>query len=238
MSGTHSGGIHIMHKLPGTGTEHVGLRTFIYTFAPAVLALSAVVVGRFGFGIRIDQLTAEPMSIAQQPPYYGFLSMLGTMSWAAAVGMFLMGACLIYDDLSRREAAFLTASAALTGYLCVDDSFSLHETLLPVLGIPELVTYLAIGIVVVAYGLTFRSLIREGAWLFLLLAICFLGASVVVDAGWELLGRDEGGMTAMFFEDSLKFVGICAWVAFSALSTRGLVRTRLARQRSRAHAAR
>lgn len=217
-----------MHRLPGTGTEHVGLRTFVYTFGPAALALGAVLVGRIVFGIRIDQLTAEPMSIAQQPPYYGFLSTLGTLGWAAAVGMFLMGACLLSDDLSRRESAFLTLSAALTAYLCLDDAFALHETLLPALNIPELVTYAAIALAVLAYGFAFRDVIRSSAWLFLLLAIGLLSASVAVDVGWELLDPEEGVLAAMFLEDSFKFSGICAWVAYSALSTRGLLRTRLA----------
>lgn len=222
----------MMYRLPGTGTEHVGVRTFAYTFAPAALALGAVLVARATFGIRIDHLTAEPMSIADQPPYYGFLSTIGILAWAAAVGMFLMGACLLYDQLSRRQSLFLGASAALTAYLCVDDAFSVHETLLPAMGIPEVVTYAAIGLAVVAYAFGFRDLIRSSAWLFLLLAVGLLSASVVVDAGWDLLGRDEGGLAAMFVEDAFKFCGICAWVSYSALSTRGLVRTRLTRRRA------
>lgn len=219
--------MHRMHTLPGTGTEQVGARTFVYTFVPAALAIGAVLVGRLVFGIRIDQLTAEPMSIANQPPYYGFLSTLGILAWAAAIGMFLMGACLLYDGLTRRESAFLTTSAALTAYLCVDDAFSLHETLLPAFGIPEFVTYAAIGAAVLVYGFAFRDVIRSSAWLFLVLAVALLAGSVAVDVGWELLDRREGGMAAMFFEDAFKFTGICAWVSYSALSTRGLVRTRM-----------
>lgn len=218
-----------MRRLPGTGSERVGIRTFAYTFVPALIVVGGVAVARATVGTPIEHLTTEPTMLGQVPGYYGLVSTLGVMCWAAAVGMFLMGACLLYDRLGRRDAAFLTASALLTGYLAIDDAFTLHEQLLPSIGIPEEAVYAGILVAVLAYAAVFRHEIARSAWLFLVLAVGFLGTSVVIDKGYELLGSPGGGGLAIWAEDGAKFIGICAWVAYAALSTRGLVRSGIVR---------
>lgn len=216
-----------MSRLPGTAREHVGWRTFAYTFIPPTVVFVLVAAAKTVADLPVGELTVEATSVAGLPPYVGSVSALGCFGWAAATGMFFLGACLLYDDLGRRESAFLAASAALTGYLLADDAFTLHEAVLPALGIPEWATYLVIAIAVTAYAYAFRAELRRSAWLFLGIAVVFLGTSVAIDVGWNLVLPDRGYHVEQFLEDATKFFGICAWVAFAALSTRGLVRARL-----------
>lgn len=215
-----------MHRLPGTGTATVGVRTFAYTFVPPALVMAGVVIAKALFDVPVERLTTEATTITQVPPYVGAVSAIGCFGWAAAVGMFLMGACLLYDWLERREAAFLACSALLTAYLCVDDAFTLHEAVLPAVGIPERATYAAIGLATLAYGWFFRREIRRSAWIFLVIAVGFLGLSVVIDEVGQagILERLAG--VAMVGEDGAKLMGISAWVCYAALSTRGLVTSR------------
>lgn len=215
-----------MHRLPGTGSATVGIRTLAYTFVPPVVVIFGVAVAKAAFDVRVEHLTTEATTIAGVPPYFGAVSAIGSFGWAAAVGMFLMGACLLYDWGERREAAFLTCSALLSAYLCADDSFTLHEAVLPGLGIPENATYAVIGLATLAYGFAFRREIRRSAWLFLVLAVGLLGLSVALDALTEIVDVSDHVGVEMLAEDGFKLLGISAWVSYAALSTRGLVTSR------------
>lgn len=215
-----------MHRLPGTGSATVGVRTFAYTFVPPLLVMAGVVLAKAILDLPVEHLTTEATTIARVPPYFGLVSALGCFGWAAAVGMFLMGACLLYDWLERREAAFLACSALLTAYLCIDDAFTLHEAVLPAAGIPERATYAAIGLATIAYGSFFRREIRRSAWIFLVIAVGFLGFSVVIDELSQILDLSAHVGIEMVIEDGSKLMGISAWVCYAALSTRGLVTKR------------
>lgn len=214
-------------RLPGTGAVGVGVRTFAYTFVPPVLVMAGVVVAKVRYDVPVERLTSEATTITQVPPYVGAVSALGGFGWAAAVGMFLLGACLLYDRLERREAAFLACSALLTAYLCIDDAFTLHEAVLPAAGIPERATYAAIGLATLAYGWFFRPEIRRSAWIFLAIAVAWLGLSVLLDEVGQAVTLSRGAGIAMLAEDGAKLLGISAWVCYAALSIRGLVHPRL-----------
>lgn len=220
-----SGGTR-MRRIPGMGSESVGMRTFAYTFAPAAFALTGVLLARSVGGIPIEDLTTEPTTIAGLPPYAGVVSTLGCFGWSAAVGMFLLGACLLVEQRHRHEAAFLVCSAIFSAYIGLDDAFTFHEAVLPAIGIPESLTYAAIGIAVVVYAASFRHHIRRSAWLFLLVAVALLGSSVLLDKASELLMISRAQGLQMFVEDGVKLFGICSWVAYAALTTRGLLRCR------------
>lgn len=215
-----------MPRLPGTGSATVGIRTFAHTFVPPICVMAGVVVAKALFDVPVEHLTTETTTIAGVPPYFGAVSVLGCFGWAAAVGMFLMGACLLYDWLERKEAAFLACSALFTAYLLIDDTFTLHEAVLPAVGIPERATYAAIGLATLVYAVAFRREIRRSAWIFLVIAVGFLGFSVLVDEVGQILDLSEHVGIEMVIEDGSKLMGISAWVCYAALSTRGLVTNR------------
>lgn len=215
-------------SLPGTAREHVGIRTFGYVFVPPTLVVLAVGVVSVATGHSVATFTMEPTTALGGAPYVGAVSSLGCYGWAAAIGIFLLGACLLYDGMRRRDAAFLACSALITGYLLADDAFTLHEAVLPAVGIPEFVTYLAILAVIGAYAAAFHAEIRRSAWLFLGLAVLLLGGSVAVDAAWEILEPARGANIEQLAEDAAKLLGISSWVGYAALSVRGLVRARFA----------
>ncbi|MDO5699791.1 MAG: hypothetical protein Q4G51_17645 [Dermatophilus congolensis] len=221
-----------MHRLPGTADEHVGIRTFAYTFIPPVLVMLGVALTYVFADIPVEVLTSEPTTQADVPPYTGSVSTLGVMGWSAAIGIFLLGAALLYEKLERREAAFLAYGAIFTAYLAVDDAFALHESVFPSIGIPEEAVYAGILLLTIIYAWLFRPQIKAAAWLFLALAVMALAGSVAVDVIWQLLDPSSGYALQMLVEDGLKLVGIAAWVAYAAMSTRGLVRHHFARDSS------
>ena len=217
-----------MSGLKGTAGEKVGIRTFAYTFVPPAIVMLGVGLSLVVLGIPVENLTSEPTTIADVPAYTGAVSTIGVMGWAAAVGMYLMGAALLYEKIERKEAAFLAYGATFTAYLAIDDAFAFHESVLPSIGISENATYAVLLGLVIVYALLFRPQIRNSAWLFLVLAVTLIAASVAVDLIWEMLDPSSGFAIQLFLEDGLKLFGICAWVAYSAMSTRGLLRRHLA----------
>ncbi len=214
-------------NLPGTGGVRVSARTLAYIFVPPLLVMAVVAVIRLTRDIEIYDLVADPTSITHSPSYLGLLSVLGGLCWAAGIGIFLTGACLMWERSRRPEAAFLLYSAAVTAYLCLDDVFMLHEYVLPEIGIPEFLAYAIILALVAGYLVLFRRQILASSWLFLVLAIGLLASSVAVDVIWEILDPPRGSTLEIFVEDGLKFTGICAWVAYAALTTRACIRRAL-----------
>jgi hypothetical protein len=169
----------------------------------AVLVL--VYVPIWATGIETDQVTRDPVGIAELPAYSGALSLAGTMLWAVMVG-----ACVVTALVLRRMArgrddvAFFASSALLLSLLAIDDAYQLHENVLPYdAGIPQPVTYFDYAVVAVGWAWVFRDRLLRSDVVLLACAAALLAASVVVD---ELL--------ASWLEDYFKFCGLCLLVVF------------------------
>lgn len=142
--------------------------------------------------------------------YYGVMSSLGAISWALAAGTALFTALCLW---SRGEAASrwspLAFGGALSLALCLDDMLLLHESILPGWGLPQEVVLGAYGLAGMAYAFVQRRRLLSSEGAFLLLAFLLFGGSLAIDI---LLHSTES--MAVAAEDSLKFVGIHAWLAF------------------------
>lgn len=158
----------------------------------------------------LDPLTAAELSESCCRSYYGFISLLGVMLWVAAAAICLFAAVLLLAARRTGEVLIFALSAGLlTGWLALDDAFLLHERVLPGLGIPQnaiLAAYvlLAIGYLIANY----RVLLASDFWL-LLAGGGALAFSMLVDVVFHSLDPNM-----VLLEDSMKFVGICAWAAF------------------------
>ena len=62
-----------MHRLPGTGSATVGVRTFAYTFVPPLLVMAGVVLAKAILDVPVEHLTTEATTIARVPPYFGLV---------------------------------------------------------------------------------------------------------------------------------------------------------------------
>jgi hypothetical protein len=199
--------ISVMKKIP--------IRQLLFTFIASISALVLVAGMSIILGVDIPLMTRDVAAIGNIHPLYGFLSSLGILLWCAVVSICFFMARVLRHSNQREIVNFLYYSALLTLYLMLDDLFQFHDSLVSqYLGLKEKVVYLILGVAVSAYLLTFRALILKTNYYFLLLALVFLGFSVVIDAIlppelWRLLGHWE-----YFIEDGAKWLGIVAWCSY------------------------
>ena len=115
---------------------------------------------------------------------------------------------------------FLLSSACLTLYLWADDFFMLHETL-PWFFVSdveghklfEAAILASLAVATVAFLFAFRRTLLSFRPSYLLLALFFLGASLVWDQVSTIANIDIGDW-GYLAEDGSKWLGIIAWFVF------------------------
>src|SRR5262245_37951564 len=188
-----------------------------------ILAISAVFVGsvlilHLWKGIRIDQLTRDPAAIMGARPYIGFLSNVGIFFWSATTTVYRLGSLLMAKKPNSLELkGFLLASGLFTLFLGFDDTFQLHEDLLPNhLGIWEPLTYVGYAGLGLFYMVRFYSVILDTDYLLLGLALFLLGFSASLDVVWDQHIIAIPSRIEFLVEDGAKFTGIVSWLVYSA----------------------
>lgn len=180
------------------------------------LALAAAFIGLVLYihataEVPLGTLTRDPLS--GKPAYLGLLSQAGILVWAAGAAVCLLAGTVLRGTPDGR---FMLGAGILSIVLCVDDAFLLHDEVLPLVGIPEGVIYAAyLGMIVLFFAAFRRAIFRSGYGV-LLLALAFLGLSVICDA-WGLPWLDP-----YLLEDGAKFAGIALWTGY-LFSTASLV---------------
>ena len=181
-------------------------------YLPVVLLFGITIIVRLQTGIAIAEFTRDPRGFTGIPVYTGSISNLGVMIWTggAAICLFTYG---VIRNRGKGDLTppFLLYAGLFTLLLTLDDLFMLHEVVFPEeLGIPENLTYATYALLAIGLLVLFRSVILKSNFLLLLLALVFLGTSVVVDffqgmvsiPGWYL------------WEDGSKLFGIVSWTAY------------------------
>lgn len=198
--------------------------SLLFGWAIALLLLCAVYLLARATGDPLGHLTRDPAAITQSRPYIGLLSMVGVMLWAAAVAVSLLGVAAIGQRAvrgQRQAILFLTASAAFSLILGIDDTLMLHEQIFPNrFNWPETTTYLAYILAMATYIIQFRQQISSGLRLALGATCLCWGISIGIDS----VLPDGDWIT--FIEDGFKFVGIVNWLVYCSHSSLGLIRQR------------
>ena len=163
-----------------------------------------------GGGITAMDLMSDPVELTGTPWYLGGVAALNLFLWAAAAALLLVAAVGLWTR-ERGLAAAMGAIGLLTVLVALDDRFLVHELVLPHFGVPEIVSYVAYGVLaaglVAAFG---RVLLAQPeAWL-LVLALFGMGASV----GLDLTGIDS--TVRRVAEETAKMVGAVALTVFPA----------------------
>ena len=174
----------------------------------------AVAVGAVFFGIPVPTMTRDIAGVANVHPLTGFLSSLSVLMWCSGATVWLFS-CMVLG--ARGEAyRFHLQSSALMAYLGLDDLFEFHEVIAPgMLHVPEGVVMALIASAAALYVWLWRGqLLRRDALLFGL-ALFSLAASMGADTVLEHLLQQRLGHWEYFVEDSLKWAGVCFWVAFA-----------------------
>lgn len=131
--------------------------------------------------------------------------------------------------LGRRgsDAVSLTIAGLFTGWLALDDMLMLHDDALPVLGIPEKVTYAVYGATLSLYLFVSSSWILANRPMLMAAALGFFGASVAIDL---FIHSPRPGR--VFLEDGAKFLGILAWTGYHLTAALASCTAALAPRRS------
>lgn len=183
------------------------------------VALGLALVALDVAGAPVLDLVRDPAVISDSAWWTGSISLVGLLLWAAAAGMLLITGLVLLEGPERERARFFLSSAALVGWLAVDDALLLHEDALPHdLGVPQAVVFLVYGLAAGAWALRFRRYLVRDAWL-LAVVVGGFGASVLLDNANSLPGV-EVGYRAAVAEDWAKYVALGALLAWALVAAR------------------
>lgn len=181
---------------------------------PLVMSLGALLLALLAShhtGLNLAEISDDAALSAKRGWLIGALSTLGNVLLAIAVGMSLLAVSLrkhLGAGRRRTSASFWLGCCSLL--LLLDDAFLLHEGLfLQVFGIPEVLTQMLIGAVVIGVLMLFRQAIA-GSLFFALPAVICWAISVLSDSF-----LDGQQLAALVIEDGFKLLGICLWLQFS-----------------------
>jgi hypothetical protein len=201
------------------GTE--GLRTLVLVLYP-LLAIVVVPLALAGAstGLRGD-LFRDPAH--ELGVLWGIFSYFGILMWAAATACCAVAwVFLTRTSRSHPLRPWFLASALLSGALTIDDTFLIHELVLPeYVGIPEVLVLLGYTAAIGWYLIRFRRelLTRADSAVFLA-SVLLLGSSVAVDVAIPMVGSFAYANT---IEDLPKLLGITAWLYFFFRATLGVI---------------
>jgi hypothetical protein len=158
----------------------------------------------------LDPLTAAQLSGECCSTYFGFASNLGILIWSATAAICLFSAGLFaLLKADRALTWFALSSGILTGWLALDDTFLVHETVMPSLGVPQnavIAAYAALALLYIASS--WRVILASDFWILLIGGLALV-VSILVDTVFHSLAP-----SLVYIEDSAKFFGIFCWASF------------------------
>jgi hypothetical protein len=177
----------------------------------------AVIVGAFNMvGIGMSRLSRDPLEVANVPIYYGLLSNLGMLVWAAGAFISFFSS---FQVRGVKVRSLLRWAGILTLILLLDDFFLLHDEVFPkLLGLPEEWVYGVYLLTFPVFFLYHLDIIRsQTEFRILALAIFLMSVSVLIDM--DLL---PGGTDV---EDGFKIFGTIAYTYYWILTSHTLIAT-------------
>lgn len=160
-------------------------------------------------------LFLDPATTSSARPSSGLVSELGIMAWVvAATAAACAGYVNLRSGIDRGWARLGLSAAPFTAWLCLDDQFLVHSSLVPRLtSVPAnacLVAYLALAVAWLLYN---RDAIVRADAPVMVAAAGAMGFSEVIDLA--LAERFSTNRTVV--EEGPKFLAILAWALFFVL---------------------
>jgi hypothetical protein len=189
-------------------------RFFIWVYLPAFALLIAITLGSIRSGTPIYTLMRDPLAVVHAHPLTGLVSNLGVILWCACAAVCLFAGAVVSRTGPREVFWFLLCSGLLTLLVLLDDLFQFHESLaVHYLGVDQRSVLAGYMVLTIAYLATFHRRIREFAWIHLLVALGLFATSTLIDeTGWWIWSLEP--WEGHFVEDSIKFLGIAAWMGY------------------------
>lgn len=173
--------------------------------------------------VPVERLFRDLIAVAEELPgcchvYDGMISNIGILLWwSTATLSGLAALVLALQSRAPRDVTGFAVAAVFSAWLASDDLFMLHESVLPLVGLPQFGTFLIYGGLAAAYLLLAWRTVVARAPLFVVLALAMLGGSAAVDV---MSDHDFGAVTTWLLsdvrlqtllDDGLKFLGIGFW---------------------------
>jgi hypothetical protein len=190
------------------------LRQHLITILCVWLFLGLIVAAFALAGIKMTKICRDPSQLADFPFYYGLLSNLGILVWAA--GSFIpFFSCFLVNEAKAKS--LLRWAGILTLVLLLDDFLLIHDAFFPeVLHLPDKLFYV---FYLLAFPLFFYRhfgfILKQTEFRILALGLFLMGVSVLIDA--NLL---PGGIDV---EDSFKLYGMVAYSYYWIVTSHRLI---------------
>jgi hypothetical protein len=184
------------------------LRLIVILEIAAFLLL--IIVGLIGYYYQIpfEDLTANPLSQINIPFYQGILQRVGLILWGFVVILPLFTYYILESSKIPGETKrFLLFSGIFFGYFLIDELLLIHNFIFPkVLNIHQLLVLILYAVTTFFFLLRFRNILNDKySWVFLI-AILFLGLSMIIDIlSYLKVIQFE---IRYFLDDGAKFLGI------------------------------
>ncbi len=184
------------------------------TFLPPVLLLA---VAWYQPYIPLGELMRDSLLVAEVSEdcchiYYGAISNLGVLLWAAAAAILFFAAlvvALVAGRAQQHQIVRFTLAGVLTTLLCIDDFYLVHDIVLPKLGFSETLAYVVYAGFAAVYVWYARSDILGARWIMFLFSVACLALSVQIDVFYSLDNDFR-----LLIEDGAKLLGIAGWLSF------------------------
>ncbi|MGX9120551.1 hypothetical protein ACWTU6_28425 [Mesorhizobium sp. BHbsci] len=179
----------------------------------AVMLLAALFVAQIR-GLDAWIFYRDPSAAADVGFYTGWISSLGASLWIGSGAATLFAGLLTH----RWDCTFLGGLTLLIG---LDDLLLIHEELLPVVAIPEIVAMIAYAVAGLFWFFRLRRKTFDGSIVFMAAGF-LLAMSASIDQLSELFPTP--GSAVAIAEDAVKELGIFLWAAgavgYAAMVTR------------------
>ena len=200
------------------------VRLILYVVGCAVLVVAFFLAAAVVTETSTWRLFADISSVAYVVPLTGAISAIGIMGWASSAAISFFAGILAMTDGKRQQSQFLFFFGGLSLLFALDDQFLLHEWFLPQMPWGNQTLYILLYVVLLlAFCVTQRSMLRENSPLILVVSVAFLASSVAFDAAGDAFGFKPpwAGPT----EDCLKFIGVALWLGYAATVSAKAIRS-------------
>ena len=178
-----------------------------YGIIAPIIIYSSIIYLSIAIGIEPLLVIRDLAQIYEAPMGIGLISNLGILMWAVSASIALFSS--LSGIIAKREKSnFLFLGGILSGVLCLDDFFLLHDRYIS----PNLLyaTYSIIGIYIL---IRLRKLIIEIDFLPFISSVFFLGLSIIFDVFIQEI-YPENYLNVNLLEECFKFIGIACWMNF------------------------
>ena len=181
-------------------------KLFYTSILPSSIVYLAILYISNLYNIKLSLVVRDLAQTCGYPIGVGMISNIGILLWGAAASICLF--TTFSGNINRESSKLLLLGGLLSGLLCIDDFFLLHDRYIG----PDFLnlTYLAISIFLL---LKFRIILKKIGLFNLVISILFLGLSIFFDGVVQQIFDQNYDLTQLI-EEGFKFLGITCWLNF------------------------